>query len=66
MDDARERLPDVPDHENPVVWCERCQRHHRRYTFTRAAFDRVISENAQELSDRIDAQAIDFAFGSKK
>lgn len=57
--DPRAQLPDVADADNPLVWCERCQKHHKKFTFTRADYDRVISQQARQLADAIDQQAID-------
>lgn len=60
-DDAfRDSLP--TDAMNYDVWCERCQRVHRFYTYTREDHDRVIAEGAQNLSDAIDAMAAKHAY----
>ena len=56
--DPRSQFPDVADADNPLVWCERCQGHHRQYTFTRADYDRVIAEQVKALSDAIDARIV--------
>ncbi len=42
---------------NPIVWCERCQKHHRKYTFTQEDYDRIIQEGAKKLADEIDRRA---------
>lgn len=47
-----ESLPN--DADNYDVFCERCQRVHRHYTFTREDLDRVTREAAQHLADAID------------
>lgn len=49
------------DAENYDVWCERCQRVHRYYTFTREDHDRVIAEGAQRIADDVDARAFAYA-----
>jgi hypothetical protein len=59
--DFRDSLPDIRDEDNPVVWCERCQKHHRYYTFTRQDADRMIDQMA--LADSIDAKIEDTLFG---
>lgn len=61
---TRDSLPS--DADNYEVWCERCQRRHRHFTFTREDYDRVISEGAQKLSATIDAQAAEAAYGTKQ
>ncbi len=50
------------DAENFDVWCERCQRVHRYYTFTKEDHDRLISEAAKKLADHIDHQAMDAVY----
>ncbi len=55
-ENLRDQLHD--ESENYDVWCERCQRVHRYYTFTKQDLDRVVSEGAQKLADTIDAQAL--------
>lgn len=52
----RDDLPDEAD--NHDVWCERCQKVHRYFTFTKEDFDLVVREGAQKLADAIDAQAV--------
>lgn len=51
--------PDWPaslhsDAENYDVYCERCQRVHKFYTYTKEDHARVISEGAKKLADEID------------
>lgn len=46
------------DAPNPLVWCERCRRHHRQHTFTQADHDAVITEASQRLADSIDERAL--------
>jgi hypothetical protein len=41
---------------NPWVWCERCQRVHRYYTFTKEDEERILAENVAKLRDAIDQQ----------
>jgi len=53
-DEFRESLHS--DSENYDVWCERCQKVHRHFTFTREDHDRVISEGAKKLQEAIDAK----------
>ena len=48
-------LWDGPESENPMVWCDRCQTHHRRHTFTKADFDAYVETNAQRIADVVDA-----------
>lgn len=52
-DPFRDSLPD--DAENYDVFCERCQRVHRHFTYTKQDHDRVIAEGAKNLADAIDA-----------
>lgn len=46
------------DAPNPIVWCERCKRHHRQHTFTQRDYDTVTGEGAQKIADAIDAEAM--------
>jgi hypothetical protein len=62
--DLRGSLPDVRDEDNPIVWCERCQKHHKRYTFTRQDLDRVVQQQAKALADAIDARIVAELYGS--
>ena len=55
-DDARDQLHS--DAENYDVFCERCQKVHRYYTFTKEDYDKVIAEGIRKLSDAIDAEAL--------
>lgn len=57
MDDLRDKLHS--DAENYDVFCERCQRVHRHFTFTKEDYDKVISDGARAISDAIDKQAAD-------
>lgn len=50
------------DSENYDVWCERCQRVHRHFTFTKEDLDRVISEGGKKLQEAIDARIGDEVF----
>ena len=55
----REQLPDVADADNPIIWCDRCQRHHRRWTFTRSDYDRMIAKSVDTMAARIDKEILD-------
>lgn len=57
----RENLPREAD--NYDRWCERCQRVHPHFTLTREHYDRIISEGAQKLADRIDAEIAAKVYG---
>lgn len=50
----RDDLPD--DADNYDVYCERCQKVHRYFTFTKEDYHRVIRESAQKLADAIDEE----------
>lgn len=50
------------DADNYDVWCERCQRVHKYFTFTKEDHDRVIKEGAQKLSDEIDRRAAEHVY----
>lgn len=50
------------DSENYDVWCERCQKVHRYYTFTREDFDRVIADGAKAIADHVDQMALEAAY----
>lgn len=52
--DPREGLASEAD--NYDVFCERCQRVHRHFTFTKEDLDCVISEGAKKLAEAIDAE----------
>ena len=45
----------LEDEDGIMVWCERCQRIHKRITFSNQDYDSVISKNAKTLADAIDA-----------
>lgn len=61
----RERLPNIKDEDNPIVWCKRCQRHHKHWTFTRYDFDKIVAENARKLADHIDAEIEKMVYGNE-
>lgn len=50
------------DAENYNVWCERCQRVHRHFTFTREDYDRVMAEGAQAIADQVDRMAAEAVY----
>ena len=52
----REDLPD--DADNYDVWCERCQKTHRYWTFTRQDYDRILAEQVARLTQSIDDEAL--------
>ena len=56
--DPERDLPDVAPEDNPVVWCERCQQEHRKYTFTRADWHAVRDDAVQKLAAAIDAEVL--------
>ena len=62
--DLRESLPDVSDEDNPIVWCERCKKEHRYWTFTRNDYDRLIADQAFKLAEMIDAEIEEKVFGT--
>lgn len=45
------------DTTNPIIWCERCQKHHLKYTFTQEDCNRIVSEAVTKLTTEIDARA---------
>ncbi len=47
------------DADNYDVWCERCQKVHRHFTFTREDLDRVVSDGAKQLAEAIDKRAME-------
>lgn len=47
------------DAENYDVWCERCRKVHRYYTFTREDHDRVISDGAKAIAAEVDRMALE-------
>lgn len=55
--DPERDLPDIAPEDNPLVWCERCQRTHRTYTFTRADWHTVRDAAVEKLRAAIDEQA---------
>lgn len=60
MDSPRDQL--LPHGaENPDVWCERCQRIHKRHTFTQDDYDAVIAQGAKNLAAAIDKEILDRA-----
>ena len=56
--DPERDLPDIAPEDNPMVWCERCRKHHRQYTFTRADWHTVRDEAVDKLAAAIDADAL--------
>ena len=44
---------------NPIVWCERCQKHHRKYTFTQEDYDDIVKESARKMAEEIDRRAVE-------
>ena len=58
----RDRLH-TADAPNPIVWCNRCKREHRTYTFTQADFDRCMSDAVKALSDSIEDAVIEKFLG---
>ena len=46
------------DADNYEVFCERCQKVHRHFTYTREDHERNIREAAQKLADEIDRRAL--------
>ena len=54
--------PDLPNPaSNPVVWCDRCQRHHKRYTFTQDDLIHIVADGAATLAEQIDADGLRLA-----
>lgn len=53
---AESKLPREAD--NYDVWCERCQRVHRHFTFTQEDEDRIVREGAKAIADAVNAEAI--------
>jgi hypothetical protein len=56
LDDPRNSLPDIADKDNPMVWCERCRKEHRYWTFTRQDYDKMVTEMSKGLADAIDSR----------
>ena len=56
--DPERDLPDVAPEDNPIIWCERCQREHRKFTFTRADWHTVRDEAVDNLAASIDADCL--------
>jgi hypothetical protein len=54
------------DAENYDVWCERCQKVHRYYTFTREDLDRVVTDHAKALADEVDRRMALAVFNTVK
>lgn len=44
------------DAPNPIVWCERCNKHHRYHTFTQEDYDSWVKAASKSLADSIDAK----------
>ena len=61
----RESLPDISDEDNPIVWCERCKKHHKYWTFTRNDYDKLIADQALKLAEMIDAEIEEKLFGKE-
>ncbi len=47
------------DADNYDVWCERCQRVHKHFTFTQEDEDRILDENAKKLGEAIEAMILE-------
>ena len=56
--DPERDLPDVKPEDNPLVWCERCQREHRKFTFTRDDWHTVRDKAVEKLAEAIDAECL--------
>ena len=56
--DPERDLLDVTPEDNPIVWCERCKREHRTYTFTRDDWHTVRDEAVEKLAAAIDADIV--------
>lgn len=48
--------------DNPTVWCERCQRSHKKYTFTKEDRKRIIKRAARKLQQDIDNRALELYY----
>lgn len=57
---------DLPEASDEMVWCERCQRIHKRITFSRQDYERVITQAARNLADTIDHQAMNDIYAKLK
>lgn len=64
--DFERDLPDVSPEDNPLAWCERCQREHRKFTFTKQDWHTVRDEAVAKLAAKIDADAVAHVLGQLK
>lgn len=46
--------------EDDLLWCERCQTHHRRGAGWEIEQERAIQKAAKQIADRIDADALEW------
>jgi acetyl-CoA acetyltransferase len=51
--------------DNPTVWCERCKKYHKYYTFTEEDRKKWIVASAKRLADAIDEAALKKIYGDK-
>lgn len=54
-------FPDIAPEDNPTIWCERCKRHHKKYTMTKHDFEQIMRGAADKLDDAICEQAFEAA-----
>lgn len=52
------------DQPNPLVWCKRCQRYHRKYTFTQADYDQTMAWLTRQLADDVMRRAADEVYAT--
>ena len=61
--DFYNQFPDPKD--NPIIWCERCNRYHEKYTATRSRMKEIIHKSALKLAGTTDEQLEKELFNEK-
>lgn len=51
-------LVDIKPEDNPDVFCDRCQKTHKKYTFTQHDYDNMVYRATKEIADTIDTEII--------
>lgn len=65
-DQIPESLPDIKDEDNPIVWCERCRKHHKYWTFTKQDYLAMMQDQVKKLAANIAEKALEEAYAEAR